>query len=601
MKYFKFILFLLLPFAGVLLMETLIRLSPAETVAWVLANKEMYLFSVGLFFTIQLITLALFNNLYLSMLSSLGFWVFVAVGNYYKKQMMGDPLLPWDFMYANQLIDLIPALYKNVNLLLLGVAGIIGIALLYVIIRFTKFRTLNLPLRVLVLLAGIIPLYLTYNYQDNFVGKAITATGAQNIPWNQTQTQEKNGLMLGFIINIPNIQVDKPDDYWEGYMKEIEKEVVEGSDWNYPTSETKPNVVVIMSEAFWELSELGITDENGESLNPTVDAHKIGHIVSPRYGGGTSNVEFEAITGFTMANLLGGAVPYQQYMGREMPSIAHTFSGHGYKTTGIHTFYKYFWNRIQAYEALGFDEFIGLDDLEDPQFYGNLYVDDLEVNNQILNTIESTEEPSFIYAVTMMNHGLYNDNRYGEDTLQVADEYSVENNQILNTLATGFKRSDDLLQQLFDDLEALDEPTLVVFFGDHLPSMTSTYEELGYITSMGSKTLEEELKMKETPLVVWNNYGKEVSELPSISTSFLPPKIMEWAELPAPQFYHLLNEFSNELPAYTSLVKMDKDENLMLDTPQTVLELESRYKYIQYDIMFGENYTREALYPIQPE
>lgn len=601
MKYIKFILFLLLPFAGVLLMETLIRLSPAETVAWVLANKEMYLFSVGLFFTIQLITLALFNNLYLSMLSSLGFWVFVAVGNYYKKQMMGDPLLPWDFMYANQLIDLIPALYKNVNLLLLGVAGIIGIALLYVIIRFTKFRTLNLPLRVLVLLAGIIPLYLTYNYQDNFVGKAITATGAQNIPWNQTQTQEKNGLMLGFIINIPNIQVDKPDDYWEGYMKEIEKEVVEGSDWNYPTSETKPNVVVIMSEAFWELSELGITDENGESLNPTVDAHKIGHIVSPRYGGGTSNVEFEAITGFTMANLLGGAVPYQQYMGREMPSIAHTFSGHGYKTTGIHTFYKYFWNRIQAYEALGFDEFIGLDDLEDPQFYGNLYVDDLEVNNQILNTIESTEEPSFIYAVTMMNHGLYNDNRYGEDTLQVADEYSAENNQILNTLATGFKRSDDLLQQLFDDLKALDEPTLVVFFGDHLPSMTSTYEELGYITSMGSKTLEEELKMKETPLVVWNNYGKEVSELPSISTSFLPPKIMEWAELPAPQFYHLLNEFSNELPAYTSLVKMDKDENLMLATPQTVLELESRYKYIQYDIMFGENYTREALYPIQPE
>lgn len=598
MKYIKLVLFLVLPFIGVVLIEALTRMDVNGAVSWILTNKEMYLFSVAIFFTIQLITLSIFNNVYLSALGSLGFWLFVAVGNYYKRSMMGDPLLPWDFMYANQIIDLIPALYKNINLVFLSLALVISMALLIVIIKYTKFRTLSLPLRVVFLLLGIFPLYLTYNYQDNLVGKAVTATGAQNIPWNQTETQEKNGMMLGFIVNIPNIQVEKPEEYWEGYMKAIEKEVVEESTWTYKTSETKPNVIVIMSEAFWELSELGITDLDGKSLNPTVDQHKIGHIVSPRYGGGTSNVEFEAITGFTMTNLLGGAVPYQQYMGREMPSIAHTLGNQGYKSTGIHTFYKYFWNRIQAYDALGFDEFVGLDDLTNPQFYGNLYVDDLEINNEILGTVESTEEPSFIYAVTMMNHGLYNDNRYGDKTMNVVDEYSDENNQILNNLATGYKRSDDMLKQLFEELEALDEPTLVVFFGDHLPSMTSTYEEVGYIASMASKTLEEELKMKETPLVVWNNYGKEIESYPSISTSFLPPKIMEWAELPAPKFYHLLNEFSLKMPAYTSLVKVDEAGNLMVDTPQELKELESRYQYVQYDLMFGEHFTRDALYPI---
>lgn len=596
----KAITFILLPFIGVFALESILRKSVVSAGSWIINNPKMFLAAVLLYLLVQLLLLALLNNVYLSVIVSLATWLLIAVISFYKQQMMGDPLLPWDFMYANQIFDLIPALYKNVNLVALIGGLLVFIVAIVLLVKYTKFNAIKWPYRIGIFVLCLIPFLLIYDNTNNIIGKISAATGAQNIPWNQTETQQKNGLMLGFMVNIPNIKIEEPANYSketvDKYVNEIQ-DIVQGD--SYKTSDVNPNVVMIMSEAFWELSNVNITDENGESLNPTVDANKKGHIISPSYGGGTSNVEFEAITGFSMANLLGGSIPYQQYMGRDLPSLASTFKGYGYNTTALHTYHKYFWNRIQAYDSLGFDEFIGLDDLKDPAYYGSLYVDDKVVNNMIMDTIKSSKNPSFIYAVTMQNHGLYNDQRYGDKGLNVVDSYSGESNQILNNLATGFKHSDEMLQELFDELEKLDEPTLVVFYGDHLPSMSGTLEEIGYVKSMASKTLEEDLKTRETPLVVWNNYEKEIGEVGSVSTSFLPPKVMEWAELERPDFYNLLQQFSQELPGFTSYVKVNGAGELLPGTPDESKELVDMYRMIQYDMMFGSRYALDSLYKIQ--
>lgn len=592
----KWAVFLITPAIGVFLIESIVRGSFLNAGNWGLSNVKMGVISVLIYFCLQIVIFALCNNVYLGTFITLIIWLIAAVVNYYKVQMMGDPVFPWDFLFVNQLFDLLPALYKNVNLFALIFGAIFAIALIVIMVKFTAFKTFKWYIRVPLLIIGLVPFYLIYTYEDNFLNKVFVDAGMTNTPWNQVSTQKNNGMMLGFIVNIPNIRVDKPEGYSNSEMANVEKQVetllVNGE---YETSNKKPNVIMIMSEAFWELSNLGITID-GEDVNPTVTANKYGHIVSPRFGGGTSNVEFEALTGFSNTNLLGGSIPYQQYMGKDIPSLAWTFKDYGYKTTAIHTYYKYFWNRIQAYESLGFDEFIGLDDLKDPEYFGNLYVSDAVITDEILNTIKKTDEPSFIYSVTMQNHGLYNDGRYGSDTIKAVDQYSDATNQILNNLATGYRNSDIELKRLMEELEKLDEPTLIVFFGDHLPSMTEVYSETGYVNSKATKTMEEELKMKETPLVVWNNYGQEIEEVGSVSTSFLPPLVMKWAQLESTGFYKFLDEMRKTLPAYTSLVKQDANGQLYQQTPEQYKDVEKMYQLLQYDMMFGEEYTSNSLF-----
>ena len=579
-------------------MESILRGETALTFDWITNNWGLYFISACIYFIVQLLLVVLLNNVYLGAFISFILWILAAVVNFYKMEMMGDPVLPWDFLYANQIFDLLPALYKNVNLVLLISVAVAAVVIIGLLIKFTAFKTFNWKVRIGALVVLIACMMLVYNFDKNFVGKSFKSAGAASIPWNQIESQEKNGMIVGFLLNVPNIRVEKPANYSAKSMAALNDQVEQMlMNEEYLTTDEKPNVVMIMSEAYWDLKKIGIP-QDGSTLTPTIDANQIGEIVSPRYGGGTSTVEFEALTGFSMAHLPGGAVPYQQFLVNETPSLARTFKAHGYSTTAIHTYYKYFWNRIQAYEALGFDQFIGLDDLVDPAFFGWMYVDDQVVTDEIMKTIEESDKPSFIYAVTMLNHGLYNDTRYGDNTMQAVDEYSDESNQILNNLATGYKRSDEAYADLLERIEASNEPTLVVFFGDHLPSMNATYEEVGFVESMAKKSLEEELKMKQTPLVVWNNYGQSIEQVGNVSTSFLPPLVMEWAQLPGIGYYSVLQEMLETMPAYTSIVKETADGELVKETPSQYTELENMYKMIQYDIMFGDKHSASSLFEL---
>lgn len=598
-KLSKAVLFLLTPVLGVFLIEYFIRGSYVQTTEWVSGSAKLFIFSIVIYMLVQLLLVALVNNVYLGLVLTGTFWSLLTAINYYKLEMMGNPLLPWDFLFANQIFDLIPAIYNSLNVVALLGSLILVIALGIFIVKKTSFKTFPWFLRLPLILLSVALLLAVYNFKDNFVDELIKKTGAVTIIWNQTINQQTNGLIVGFIVNIPKIQVEQPIGYSEGEITSIVENAESLSSEEYKVTDLKPNIVIVMSEAFWELSNLGL-DLNGESLNPTVDSTKIGQIISSNYGGGTSNIEFEALTGFSIANLMPGAIPYQQYMGRKLPSLAWTLKDNGYSTSAIHTYHKYFWNREQAYDSLGFDEFIGLEDLEQPKMFGSLYVDDEVINEQILETLEVQENPAFIYAVTMQNHGLYNDQRYGSEQLKVTDEYTDITNQSLNNLATGIVHSDDVLKRLYDDIEALNEPTLVVFFGDHLPSMTDVYIETGFVADFYNQTLEETLKMKETPLSVWNNYGKDIEQVGSVSTSFLGPKILKWAEIKSPLYYNLLTTMSEGLPGYTLEVKMDQEGRLSTEVPPLHEQLVNKYNLIQYDMMFGNRYSENELFKSNP-
>lgn len=164
-------------------------------------------------------------------------------------------------------------------------------------------------------------------------------------------------------------------------------------------------------------------------------------------------------------NLLpAGSIAYQQYVKRETPSLASILSAEGYRSIAIHTYFKWFWDRENVYKHMGFDHFTSVTEMPDAQNKG-FYVADNEITKEIIKEVEGNEEPVFIYAVTMQNHGSYYDHRYEDTTLQVSGDYSEETTTMLNTYVTGLVDADNELGSLVNYLIDLNEPTIVVFFG----------------------------------------------------------------------------------------------------------------------------------------
>ena len=121
-----------------------------------------------------------------------------------------------------------------------------------------------------------------------------------------------------------------------------------------------------------------------------------------------------------------------------------------------------------------------------------------------------------------------------------------------------------------------------------------TYKEAGYVK--GEWSLEEYQLMRQTPLVVWNNFSDEKIELPSISPSFLGPHILDLAQIEKPLYYRFLEEFSGQMPGFTTSIKNDAAGKLYKLTPEAVKPLEDTYERLQYDLLFGKGYSKEALF-----
>lgn len=575
-------------FISVFLIEYFIKDGLTELINWFFINPKIYFFSVIIFLMIQFFLVSITNNLYLTIIITSFMLSIVLIINENKLLMRNEPLLPWDIYFVDQVINLLPALYKNINIIGTVLLVVLFCILVILIFKYTKFNLFDWKNRIFLCVISMVSLISIMNFEKTPLNNLVNNSGVQNIVWDQKENQSVNGLILGFILNIPSLKVEQPNDYSE---ENLVGNFQGNSESQYEISEIKPNIVVVMSEAFWEVENLDLNHEVGP-LHPTVDMLKKGTLISPSFGGGTANVEFEVLTGFSLTKLPGGSIPYQQYLGRDTPSLANTLLDQGYRTTAIHTYDKDFWNRNEVYNYLGFEKFIGEEDLEDPKRHG-YYIDDAVVNSLILEELTKQEQPTFIYATTMQNHGSYLDNRYGEEVLEVTNQYSNEANQMINTYATGIKHSDELLNELLNEVTKLNEPTLVVFFGDHLPLLGSVYTELEYVNSMSEQSLEELIKMKETPLVVWNNFNKDISNIGSISASFISAQIMRWAELESPEFYHFLNEFTEQMPVYSAAVKKNSFGELTYEIPEELNELEHNYDLLQYDILFGERYSEE--------
>lgn len=582
-------------FVGLIILESIVRGSLTLAFVWIGDSFGAFIINYLLCISILLILVSVIPNfivgfsLYLLLMSLFG------LIQKYKMNFLEEPFFPWDFIFAKQILNLLPGMYKEINFIYLLFLAVLLIASI-------KFRKSVLAVRISLLERGVVFFFsvciiISFCLWDKIpLSKSVlNKMNIVNINWEQTLNYKENGSLLGFVLNVPNAIVVPPANYNKENILQIVNSI------NSPTSSTiynameeAPNIIYIMNEAFWDptISKNIDFSENPLSFyNSLKDSSTTGWLLSPQFGGGTSNVEFEALTGLSMRFLPQGSMPYQQYIKRPYPSLADVLKKSGYQTIALHSYVKWFWNRDNVYRHFNFDKFIGEDDFVNPERRG-VYIADIEVSKRIIEEIHGSEKPTFIYAITMQNHSAYNKESKYPSEIEITGEIREKTKEVLEIYSQGVKDADEALKYLIDNIN---EPTIVVFFGDHLPNLGSdVYQDLDFGEDEG---LEQQKYLKSTPLLIWNNLGKSIdTHLDGISPSLLLPKVFQLANLQPPLFYDFLHELNQEYIGLSKDLMIKSNGELLNEVEVGKEDILDKYELLEYDLLFGDKFSEENLF-----
>ncbi|RTE11145.1 LTA synthase family protein [Paenibacillus whitsoniae] len=594
-----------LPVLSVIGMEFLERGSMSQTMSWLTANQPLFVLNVILTFCLLALVYAIVGSLAISGAIATAVLGLMALISYMKVKMIGEPFFPWDILLNKESMDIAS--------LVTGKAALIRIIAVIIIVLAVLALRWVIPRVTIPIIAraglGLISLYALYAFgiKTPLASKVIDHAGVSEIVWDQQQNYANNGLALAFTLNVKNSIVQKPDTYNESAIASaaagIQQAEVSGATGaglkkavSLPAGK-KPNVIFIMSEAFWDptlLTNVKFSEDPVPTIHRLQKESATGYLLSPQFGGGTANVEFEVLTGNSMSFLPGGSIPYQQYVSKPLPSLASYFAGLGYKSMGIHSYEGWFWDRNTVYKQLGFETFKSSEYFTNPEIKG-YFISDAEVARNIIAETDKTENPMFIYTVTMQNHGPYDEPRYGENKYKAEGNLSAQAKSILETYTQGAHDADQSLQMLIDHYAESDEPTMLIFYGDHLPMLGmdyQVYKEAGFISTSNANawTLEENKKMHSTPLVMWSNFTMPKEGLGTISASFLGAHVLDMLQLQKPANFTLDSEVAKQTPGLLGNLVIDSNGELQAKAPESMQPLITDYRNVQYDLMFGKQF-----------
>ena len=537
-----------------------------------------------------------------------------AAVTYFKLQFRGEPFFPWDLSQAAEATQVVGKSGLEVQTSMWASALILlALAVLASLPPRPRYARLWQSVAAWAApgAAGLAVLIFAF----------LSPTGSRLVGivpdmWMQNRYYRNYGVIAGFLTNLQNLDVDAPEDYGEESVSALLEEIngwgdgatFAGSYAAAGQSEVKqPNIIFVMDESFWDVAELedyGVVFDQPvtPNLHRLMETSAYGKTYSPSFGGGTCDVEFEALTGFSMEFLPGGCKPFQQHVTRPMFSIASYLKEQGYATQAIHCYYAKFWSRNTAYPNLGFDEFISLEDFvapekkRDTEWSGGL-VTDAEMARRIIQEYEQREEdkPLFIHAVTMQNHTNYNVNNYPEEELvRILEAPAGISDKTLGALrdfATGVREADEMLGTLTDYFSGVDEPTILVFWGDHYNPIGSGYEvytATGYASGADSESPE----LHQMPLLIWSNYWQGKVELGTVGAYEIAPVVMDLYGLEMPPLFRYL---TGQMDVYRSRTL---GVTILPDGTATDAELTEEQQewfndhwLLQYDLMFGEEYA----------
>ena len=520
------------------------------------------------------------------------------IANYYVSLFRGTPILPWDFTALGTAAAVADSYRFSLNLqmvvCLLLLAGMIF--LLRKQLLRGRFRPSQKRLR---LRAGYLCAIAACAYPVLHPA-ALETFGIQTDVWDQSGSYSQDGALAVFLRNTQFMSVEEPQDPSAENIERIAAGVAEKEP--AVSTDTRPNIVAIMNESWADFEDFGNLSLS-ESVTDYIDSLDnliFGHTYTSVFGAGTSASEFEFLTGNSMAFLPSGSIPYQQYILEPSASLASLLRENGYRTLAFHPGERTSWQRNQAYPLLGFDEFKCVEDMDVPVTEEHGYVSDQSSFRQIIYEFErkDPEERLFLFNVTIQNHGSYTVEDYPAE-VQLTDEpgkYPMAEQYL--TLAN---KTDEAFRLLVDYFSQQEEPTIILMFGDHQPSVEQEFLDKAYGVTQDQMTMEQYMDKYKTPFLIWANYDLPDDEIPTTSLNFLGQYLLSYAGIENSLYENYLQNFQEVLPAMTFVGYIDRNGKAYSHLEQNeYTALIEDYRTLAYDNLFGGQ-SRHAQYYQAPQ
>ncbi|MBP9997155.1 MAG: LTA synthase family protein [Lachnospiraceae bacterium] len=599
------ILMIIIPVCVFYLQEFMLR-NPFEKMKWQIQCLNIMFWEVLL-----LALIAVVGRLRIAIWLECFFAIVVGVLNYYVIAFRAAPFQPWDIKSARVAMSVAGDYdYSMKPVTIICIVGLLLICVgaYFIRLQLPRFVPKNFDIRhistwkvkgkdnirrfftrfaVCICAIAMLVGYILFVQQDSTVKKF----GIYDKLFTPLTMTYKDGTPVAFIIETKFMNVKKPAGYSDTKAADLLSQYTEYTEGGTDESAVKPNIIVIMNEAFSDLSILQPYETNEDEM-PFVRSLLAGHenTVSGYMdvsvlGGNTANTEFEFLTGDSMAWLPQGSIPYQQYVSRPTESMASVLKNQGYSTIALHPYKPKGWNRDKVYEYFGFDAFYSENDFDNPERIRD-YISDTADYEKVISLFENKQEdkPLFLFNVTMQNHSSYTD-EYDNFVPEISVD-GIDNIATIQYLSL-IKRSDMAFEQLINYFETCDEPVIVVFFGDHQPT-DSVVAPLYKHNDNSVYELDDVGKIDryKVPFVVWSNMNIEEETNVTISPNLLGAKVMDIANVSLSPYEFYLRKLNADYDSISVMQVTDSNGNVTsAEDSQTDLE---EYRLLQYYHLFAK-------------
>lgn len=597
----------------------------------------VFVLNVILVALLYLMLLMLFNRFWTASIVILAVGIIVAAIEHFKVEIRYEAILPADlgFLGSNtgNMLTFIPAGAHVTILVALGAFAVL-LALILVLRHFdgrkgrmirTDNLSLNLTSRLILLLLPILvfALYCIHvSTTDSLANKFSRALGDTPSMWDSVYDAQRNGPLVAFTRQLNPKIMDKPSNYSEETMKKVaaryqkEAETINASRTNNLTDST---VVYVLSESFSDPSRVPGLKTNKDSM-PNIRKIKAGTtsglMLSSGYGGGTANLEYMGLSGLSMANFESSlSSPYQQLVPSQhwTPTINQLW-GAPVNSLGYHPYESSMYSRATNYKKFGFSHFYTLTGPDVIKYQDKIdespYVSDKSSYDSALEGIKSGKTNKFIQIITMQNHMPYHEwyenNDYTAEST-TGTPLGDDEQQSIETYQKGVEITDQATQEFLNELDALDKPVTVVFYGDHLPGIYSSASEDG----------NNSLALHLTDYFIWSNkasssQGNKASDAAYSSPNFFVVQAADHMNAKVSPYLAFLTEMHSKIAAMEPPVvnkiqgwdRIPEGQNSYLDQngnpmstddfDKETKQLLADYKLIQYDITAGKNYLKDT-------
>ena len=526
-----------------IILEILHRQSLTEVFTFAISKPMVFAYNVLIIFATLSASLFFKRKYFVFGLVSFG-WFVLGVCNFIIQIFRRTPLTSDDFLLITSLFNIINIYLNPFQISLIVMA--VGISLLVIVRSWMKSVKLNVVFR-----QGFVTMSVTLLLLNVMPNVSPTIYAFQNTNGNLVEIFDEFGFVYSFVSSILNKGIQEPEVYTKKSIESIVKTLTKDSQ-----NAVKANIIFVQLESFFDVTRLsGVSFSSNPIPNFTAlkQDYSSGLLLVPTLGGGTANTEFEVITGMNLDYFGTGEYPYKSILLEQTAeSMAYNLKKLGYRASILHNNSGNFYGRHLVFANLGFDAFSTLETMRNVEFNDLGWAKDKVLIDEIMEAIHYSDEPDFVYTIAVQSHGDYPRIENPNYPFQVFGVMNKTDENQLEYYLDQINEADVIIPEIIQKVEQSGEPTVIVFFGDHLPGLN--FES--FIS--GNKNT--------TDYVVWDNIGLKKQN-----------KNVETYQLGA----HILNQLNIHEGLFTQIHQTEVNN----PNYETIMHL------LQFDVLYGEKYA----------